>query len=157
MKLLITGSRDGHRYVECAIDAFIAEYGVPDEFILGCARGVDRQARDLCRKRNYNHAVFVASWKKYGFDAGPIRNARMVQDCKENGDDMFLAFPLGRSPGTRSCIMLARAHGMNGWVLCGDGEFLFFGRTPTTDAQFAQEERMRLFAAQRMAQEVVTP
>ena len=123
MKLLITGSRNGHPYVECAIDAFIAEFDIPEEFILGCANGVDAQANAFCYRRGYNKAIFVANWRKYGNDAGKRRNERMVQDCEGGGDDMFLAFPSGESRGTKHCMTLALFHGMEGWSVNTTGQF----------------------------------
>jgi hypothetical protein len=49
-----------------------------------------------------------ADWAQHGKAAGMIRNREMVA----LGADVVLAFPLGRSPGTRGCIRTAEEAGL---------------------------------------------
>jgi hypothetical protein len=49
-----------------------------------------------------------ADWSRHGRAAGPIRNREMVAA----GATCCVAFPLGRSPGTRGCMRLAEAAGI---------------------------------------------
>ncbi|QGJ91357.1 ssDNA binding protein [Mycobacterium phage Bachome] len=49
-----------------------------------------------------------ADWEWYGNKAGVIRNLQMVKA----GADICLAFPLGRSPGTRHCMREAERAGI---------------------------------------------
>lgn len=55
--------------------------------------------------------VREAEWQRWGREAGPIRNAGMVDDlarhCDAGGRGVVLGFPWGPSPGTRGCLRLA--------------------------------------------------
>lgn len=54
---------------------------------------------------------YPADWKQYGKPAGHIRNKQMID---ENHADLYavLAFPLGKSPGTRGCMKYAERMGL---------------------------------------------
>ena len=56
----------------------------------------------------YGAARHPADWDKHGKAAGMIRNREMVA----LGADICLAFPIGRSPGTRACIREAQRAGI---------------------------------------------
>lgn len=70
----------------------------------GDARGADRIARDIWRSHGLTDEPHPALWKLNGRQAGPIRNAQMV----DAGADVCLAFPLPQSVGSYDCIR--RAH-----------------------------------------------
>ncbi len=50
-----------------------------------------------------------ADWRTHSRAGGPIRNRVMVRA----GAWRVLAFPIGRSPGTRDCIRAAQAAGLH--------------------------------------------
>lgn len=57
---------------------------------------------------NIIHDPHPAEWKKYKRAAGPLRNKKMV----DLGADIVLAFPRGKSSGTRNAMSLARTAGI---------------------------------------------
>lgn len=74
----------------------------------GGARGADRIAAGIGRALWFQIEAHPAEWRRLGRGAGPIRNTTMVQ----LGADVVLAFPIGRSPGTRDLIAKATAAGI---------------------------------------------
>jgi hypothetical protein len=109
----VTGSRSWDRpdVVEAALA--VALYGHGGMVVVhgSCPTGADAIASEWARR--YAHLGVVeerhhAAWNLYGRAAGPKRNQQMVNA----GADLCLAFPVGRSSGTRSCIRLARAAGI---------------------------------------------
>lgn len=76
--------------------------------ISGGARGADALAHEVAEQLGMETEVHVAEWYRYGRQAGPIRNDHMVS----LGADVCLAFPLGRSVGTRHCMAAAEAAGI---------------------------------------------
>lgn len=75
--------------------------------IHGCAQGADRMADQWARENNIDVMKFPAEWKKYGKNAGPVRNQAMLTEGKP---DFVLALP-GRR-GTRNMVDQARASGV---------------------------------------------
>lgn len=110
MKLLITGSRTGHAWVENMLCQYLVDCGDPDWLVLGDAEGVDRQALEFACDNDLFFVVHCADWEKHGKRAGPIRNAAMVASTGKGGRAM--AFPMGKSPGTRGCAKLCAAAGI---------------------------------------------
>jgi hypothetical protein len=121
VRVLITGSRDwtDEDTLREALDhAYMAWLGHRDELekfvvVHGDARGADRLARDwaLAKHRQDGwvaHEPHPANWEHFGKAGGFLRNEDMVS----LGADLCLAFPLGRSPGTRGCIKLAKKAGI---------------------------------------------
>lgn len=73
--------------------------------VSGGARGVDKTAEDAADARGLEkivHLVTKAEWGQYGKAAGPMRNARIVEDA-----DMIVAFWDGESTGTLDSIKKA--------------------------------------------------
>ena len=70
-----------------------------DEVVVGDATGVDELVSNMYKDRT---RVIHADWKKYGKQAGPMRNAAIVEVA-----DIVVAFWDGVSPGTRNCIDIA--------------------------------------------------
>lgn len=75
----------------------------------GCPTGVDALAN---RVRGVPIKVFPADWQKHGKAAGPMRNREMLRAAAEHKGSVLLAFPKGRSPGTRGAIQLAMQMGI---------------------------------------------
>lgn len=77
----------------------------------GACKGGDMIADDIWRSwggLTELHPVLQDHWDFYGLAAGPLRNAHMV----DLGADKCLAFPIGRSKGTRGCYRLAKDAGI---------------------------------------------
>jgi hypothetical protein len=109
LRLGVTGTHHvDHPQLEAWLDAWVSKHGVPDLVVLGCARGVDKQARDWAIKHGHTYVVEVADWERLGKAAGNERNGRMIA-AVANGDGAFLAFPCPRSRGTWDCLRQARA------------------------------------------------
>jgi hypothetical protein len=110
MRLVITGTRNGHPDVERWMSAFGAKYGVPELTVLGDARGVDAQAFEFVNRQSWSYALLRANWKELGDGAGRERNERMI--ALASLDDWGLAFPGKNSPGTYHCLRLAEEKGL---------------------------------------------
>lgn len=116
MRLVITGARLG-REGEVAkwLDAWSKRRGRPELTILGCARGVDAEARAYVRSARWDHVVVYAHWEALGKLAGSDRNQRMV-NLAQSGDTC-IALPSERSIGTHDCARRAKARGLTLYVL----------------------------------------
>ena len=68
------------------------------EVRVGCAQGIDAIVRAECP----GVTVYEAEWGKYGKNAGPLRNRKMLE-----GAHRLVAFWDGRSRGTLDCISQA--------------------------------------------------
>ena len=83
-----------------------------------CPTGVDAAVVKLFGGRldaNGESIVFgfPPRWNDYGRAAGPMRNDSMLTRAKRNDPEaLLIAFPKGRSPGTRGCIALAKKREM---------------------------------------------
>jgi hypothetical protein len=110
VRLVVTGTREGHPLVHHYLDRFVARWGRPDTIILGDARGVDAQAGWWARLRGVPRETHVADWRKLGLKAGNRRNQAMV-DAAEPGD-WCLGFPAPASIGTIDCMERARVRGL---------------------------------------------
>lgn len=117
-RVLVTGSRSPalpRSSVHVALTAAWREAGRPITVVQGdCPTGADAYAREWAA----DHAVhgielehWPADWARWGRRAGPARNASMVSS--EPRIWRALAWPLGESPGTRGCIRLAQAAGLD--------------------------------------------
>ena len=106
MRIVVSGGRDitDKKTVEKVLSGEIA---VKDVVITGGCSGVDKIAHDYARRYFADTEVHKADWDKHGKAAGPIRNAKMMEDA-----DLLIAFWDGRSKGTRSAIDEARKLGV---------------------------------------------
>lgn len=102
--LIVSGSRDGHPHVAQVLDRWVTKHGAPELVVLGDASGVDRQALDWCIDQGHFFVAFCADWERWGRAAGPHRNLAMAR-CPDQQSHL-VAFPVGLSSGTRSCIHL---------------------------------------------------
>lgn len=113
MRILITGSRDYTDYDNMK-DSILevvhtANTDASDVCIVhGGASGADYLAGEIARELGFSEEVHYADWKNLGKKAGPLRNQKMV----DLGADICLAFPLGKSFGTRNCVKLAKKAGI---------------------------------------------
>ncbi|MFG3051817.1 SLOG family protein [Kitasatospora sp. NPDC048239] len=76
-----------------------------------CPTGVDSMAAAWARVRlgrGVREERWPADWARFGRSAGPRRNQVMV----DRGAAVCVAFPLGRSVGTRDCMRRAAAAGI---------------------------------------------
>jgi hypothetical protein len=127
MKVLVTGSRDwlDEALVENSLSEVAAEFG---KFLLvqgDCPTGADAIAKAWAIRSNYPHKDFLADWDSpcgddcchvryrrngdgYYSCAGHVRNQKMA----DFGAELCLAFPLGKSPGTRGMMRIAKKAGI---------------------------------------------
>lgn len=134
-RVLVTGSRDwvDVGFIEKRLTVTAA--GDMGRFILvqgDCPTGADAIAKAWAIRNGYPHEDVAADWERdcdtncyhaprfrnrrpYCPRAGHLRNQVMV----DQGADVCLAFPLGKSPGTRDCIKRAKAAGITVWTFEG--------------------------------------
>jgi hypothetical protein len=75
--------------------------------IHGGATGVDSVAGEFANVNFCMERCFTPDWKQYGSSAGPIRNAKMLE---EGEPDLVVAFPGGK--GTANMVNLAKKAGV---------------------------------------------
>jgi predicted Rossmann-fold nucleotide-binding protein len=111
MRILVCGGRDYEdaASIERALDALHAARGIT-LIIEGGAAGADSHARAWASARGIDVRTFYADWKTYGRRAGPLRNARMLDEGRPDG---VVAFPGGR--GTADMIRQAQTAGLKVW------------------------------------------
>lgn len=110
-RVLITGSREwtDRKKIEADILALHDLHGDSLVIVHGdCPTGADKMAKEFCLIMDIEQEPHPADWDTYGHAAGPIRNAKMVA----LGADVCVAYPLGNSRGTRGCMALADAAGI---------------------------------------------
>lgn len=121
MRVLVTASREHHspylihRVLDTRYRTWCETAGDDDEFVVvhGDAPGGDQMAKVWARSRRALDArvrdePYPADWDRHHRAAGPKRNAVMVS----KGADVCEGFPIGRSPGTRGCMRLAKKAGI---------------------------------------------
>lgn len=106
MIIAVTGGRHygDMTHVYKTLDYMREKYG---PFLLhhGDATGADALAHQWAVERGYKWKQFDADWNRFGFGAGPIRNAKMI-----TGTDLLVAFPGNR--GTKNAIKNADKQGI---------------------------------------------
>lgn len=108
MRVLVTGGRDYQSIdvVFHALDQIHAE--TPITLIIeGGATGADALARRWAESRGVENITEPADWHTHGKAAGPMRNARMIE---QHAPTMVVAFPGGK--GTADMVSKARAAGL---------------------------------------------
>lgn len=86
------------------------------EIISGGCSGADTMGEWFAEDNNLKLTVFEADWDKYSRAAGPIRNEKMAKYAAESDRGILIAFPIGKSPGTRNMIKLANQYGLEVYV-----------------------------------------
>ncbi len=113
--VLVTGSRD---WTDRDAVWSVLEDECPDIIIHGaCPTGADSIAADYASD-GYNTTSDIpmpAQWDNLGKRAGPVRNSGMVDVLRglrlAGHDCVVVAFPLGKSFGTRDCMRKAKSAG----------------------------------------------
>jgi len=87
--------------------------------IEGAAPGADTVAGEWATAMLYDekHLSYPADWKRYGKDAGPIRNAQMLDEGKPDLVVAFIDQPLNESKGTADMVRRSRAAGVPTYVI----------------------------------------
>jgi hypothetical protein len=106
--VLVCGGRDyqDHQHLFATLDDLHKRQPIA-LVIHGNQRGADKLAGEWARQRNCPCTPYPADWGRLGRKAGPIRNAKMLNDGQP---DLVVAFP--GSAGTASMIRLARRAGV---------------------------------------------
>ncbi len=104
MKIAVTGGRNYFErdHLREYMDLFHSR--TPITLLMhGGANGADRLAKNWAKSHGVEVVPFEAEWDKFGPAAGPIRNARMLDEGKP---DALIAFPGGK--GTADCVAAAK-------------------------------------------------
>ena len=114
IRILVTGSRHWplHQVVWDALND-AATTGRITVVHGHCPTGADLHAHQWATtmraiRNGHTEEQHPADWNRHGLAAGPIRNQTMVN----TGADLCLAFPYGKSPGTRDCMHRAKLAGI---------------------------------------------
>ena len=116
-RMIIAGSREFNDYEEMVTDIYDLHICPLDEddyleIVSGHAPGADTLGEQLAEVEGYPLKIFPAEWDKYGKAAGPIRNEQMAKYAAEADRGILVAFPMGKSRGTRNMIKIARRYGL---------------------------------------------
>jgi predicted Rossmann-fold nucleotide-binding protein len=111
MRFLVCGGRDfdDAQAVNRALDALHVKRGITC-IVEGGAPGADTHARIWAQANGVDVRTFYADWGTHGRRAGPLRNARMLEEGRPDG---VVAFPGGR--GTADMIRQAMTAGLKVW------------------------------------------
>lgn len=104
-----SGSRTLKSEEQGTVSAVLENIAVDDDtqIHVGDAAGVDEFVRRYYEGRA-KVIIHVADWKTHGRAAGPLRNARIIENI-----DALYAFPrLGNARGTSNAMQAARAKGI---------------------------------------------
>jgi len=112
MKIAIVGSREFNtdKYKDIIFDVlnkFFKEHleYIPTCVISGHAKGPDTFGELWANENNLETIIIPPNWKKYGMNAGFIRNVDIITQC-----DLCIAFWDGKSKGTNHDIHLCQTH-----------------------------------------------
>jgi hypothetical protein len=118
-RVLVTGSRDWSDYLSIlkALQKIDSEQrGKKITLVSGaCPTGADAMAESIAEDFGWSVERHPADWAAHGKFAGPKRNREMV----ESHPDICLAFPRGKSLGTRGCLKYAKLAGIETRILEG--------------------------------------
>jgi len=112
MRLLVCGGRDflDYQYLSYVLDRIFWDSSAEEEDVIiqGGAIGADFLAKVYAFESGSIPSIeYPANWKRYGWDAGNIRNTEMLED----GDpDLVVAFPGG--VGTANMVMQTKKAGI---------------------------------------------
>ena len=117
MKILICGDRDWTD--DATISTFLHSWPKDTVIIHGDCRGADSIAGKIAKEIGLIVEAYPAQWTKYHEEAGPIRNAQMLDEGKP---DMVVYFHhnLAESKGTKNMVMQANYANIrvfDGWAL----------------------------------------
>jgi YspA, cpYpsA-related SLOG family len=108
MRVLVCGGRDysDRDHLFGVLDRKYRERPF-SHLIHGSASGADSLADEWASNNHVFRLPFLAEWELHGKAAGPIRNARMLEEGKP---DLVIAFPGGK--GTSNMIRQALSAGI---------------------------------------------
>jgi len=106
INLAIVGCRKYQDYdvLKYCVEEWIKENNNIDTIISGGATGVDSLAQQYATENDIPIIIHSAEWQKYGKNAGPKRNTKIVNDATH-----VLALPSKDSKGTWDTIRKAQA------------------------------------------------
>lgn len=113
MRVLVCGGRD---FIDLALfmdtmveieEKYDLDSNQPITFIQGGAKGADFLAKCWANYCGWTCIEYPADWKKYGKEAGYVRNKQMLDEGKP---ELVIAFPGGK--GTAMMIKLAKEAGV---------------------------------------------
>lgn len=109
MRVIVCGGRDYENdiYFDHVMSVLDDWFLGNTEIAHGGCSGADELAHEWCMSHGRKDKEYVASWKKHGNAAGPIRNAFMLSDFKP---DIVVAFSGGR--GTADMVKKAQEAGV---------------------------------------------
>lgn len=109
MRIVVTGGRnyEDKLTVHLTLSRLHATAGISELAHGACPTGADSHAASWARGAGIPEQPFHPDWRRLGKKAGPIRNARMLEEFKP---DLVVAFPGGR--GTTDCLNRAEAMGI---------------------------------------------
>jgi YspA, cpYpsA-related SLOG family len=115
MRLLVCGSRtwtDRPRLWQ-VLDRLVSAHGDRQVTVIeGDARGADRLAGQLARRRGWRLERYPADWSGEGRAAGFRRNARMLREGRPDVVVAFTVGPLHESRGTADMVRRAQEAGV---------------------------------------------
>ena len=130
LALIITGTRQkltkaDRDTIRAALTAFVAEHGRPKVVIHGdCKTGVDAFVNSRFQAPMLRVPADWIKWREAENveAAGPVRNTAVVTigKCLRDGSTYevhWLAFPMGKSTGTRDCARKCEQAGFAGRVV----------------------------------------
>lgn len=111
-RVIIAGTRDFNDYnlLKSSCDYMLSkkvESGEEIVIISGGASGADALGEQYAKERGYKILRYPAQWKKYGRQAGPMRNREMADNA-----DALIAYWDGESRGTKNMIEEAKKRGL---------------------------------------------
>lgn len=113
MKALICGSRDYRDAESVRVVLSLLPRGT--EIITGGALGVDTIVATYAEQYGHTVQIFPAFWRKYGRQAGPMRNRRMLD---EKPDVVIGIHPfIINSKGTKDCMRESERRGIPTFVI----------------------------------------
>lgn len=110
-RVIIAGSReyDDYHHLAKACDFLLKNVSHPRiEIVSGATRGADTLGERYAKERGHLLTRFPADWDTHGRSAGPLRNRKMAEYA-----NALIAFPIGKSAGTRNMIQQARQLGLD--------------------------------------------
>ncbi len=115
MVIAVVGSRNFTNYplVKDILDRFTVK---SDILVSGGAKGADTLAERYATENGMEFVKFLDKWKKYGRQAGYLRNVKIVEMS-----EALVAFWDGESRGTKSSIDLAKKKGIKVYVVKNGG------------------------------------
>jgi YspA, cpYpsA-related SLOG family len=118
MKVLVCGDRNwtDRQVIEDRLRLLPSQTTI----IHGDCRGADKMAGEVARSLGFDVVPCPADWGKHGRAAGPIRNREMLK-MRPN---LVIAFhdDLGKSRGTKNCLMQALEEGVGIEAIGSGGE-----------------------------------